>query len=218
MQNSVMDFMRGRNAEMRRSMRKKSHICLAKYLLNSQGMERLQEHRKAFYLGSILPDCTPSFITRRHTIEETFEILEKEIRKITVDYDFNKGMGRYYCRHLGIITHYVADYFTYPHNSIYPGTMAEHCKYEKELKFAFRSYVKTEGAQRKRSQALRIYTVEELCDFIRQMHDLYLKAVKKIEVDCEYIVQICHQLVDGILAFFESMSEKMAGDYYIRTV
>lgn len=58
-------------------MKKKSHISLAGYLLCNSEIEELQEHRKAFYLGSILPDCVPSFFTRKHRIDTTFEILKK---------------------------------------------------------------------------------------------------------------------------------------------
>ena len=79
-----------------------------------------------FYLGSILPDCVPSFITRRHSKEETFEILKEEIHSLTDYYDSARGIDAYFCRHLGIITHYIADYFTYPHNSLFPGNIKEH--------------------------------------------------------------------------------------------
>ena len=44
-------------------MRKKSHISLAHYLMNSEGMESIQHHKGAFYIGSILPDCVPSFLS-----------------------------------------------------------------------------------------------------------------------------------------------------------
>ena len=176
---------------------------MAKYLLNSQGMEKLQSHSKAFYLGSILPDCVPTFITRRHTIEDTFFILEKEIRKLTENYDFERGIGSYYCRHMGVITHYVADYFTFPHNAIYPGNMVDHCKYEKHLKSALYYYVKSEKAQKQRSKEQQFHTVKELCDFIIRMHDKYLEAMRQIIVDCEYIVSLCYIVVDEILAFFE---------------
>ena len=56
-------------------MRKKSHISLAHYLMNSEGMESIQHHKGAFYIGSILPDCVPSFLVRKHTIEESFDVL-----------------------------------------------------------------------------------------------------------------------------------------------
>ena len=54
-------------------MRKKSHILLARYLADQmQTTASLQSHRKAFCLGSILPDIKPSFITRRHEFYGTF--------------------------------------------------------------------------------------------------------------------------------------------------
>jgi len=46
-------------------MRKKSHISLAWYLMNSEGMESIQRHRGLFYIGSVLPDCLPSFYSKK---------------------------------------------------------------------------------------------------------------------------------------------------------
>jgi len=63
-------------------MRKKSHISLAKYLVDSMGVQDLQEHKKSFYIGSIIPDLKPSFLTKRHTIEDTFETLINEIKAL----------------------------------------------------------------------------------------------------------------------------------------
>lgn len=184
-------------------MRKKSHISVAKYLVNSSGMECLQEHKKAFYLGSILPDCTPSFVTRRHSIDETLDILKKEIDKITVYYNFEKGLSSYYCRHLGIITHYVADYFTFPHNKIFPGNLKAHCSYEEDLKHAIRSYVKSEEAQRVREKNGIFRTSDEIIAFVKAVHEEYLSAIKAIKIDCMYIVELCHKVVDAILQLFE---------------
>ena len=62
-------------------MRKKSHISLAKFLIHNHKEHQLSKHKKAFYIGSILPDIKPSFFTRKHTFEETFDILKEEIKK-----------------------------------------------------------------------------------------------------------------------------------------
>lgn len=184
-------------------MRKKSHISVARYLMNSNGMEYLQQHKKSFYLGSILPDCTPSFITRRHSIDETLDILRKEIDKITINYNFEKGLSSYYCRHLGVITHYVADYFTFPHNKIFSGTLKEHCIYEKDLKHAIRSYVKSDEAKRVREKNGIFRTTDEIIAFIKSSHEKYLKAIKETRYDCIYIVELCHKVVDALLQLFE---------------
>lgn len=184
-------------------MRKKSHISLAHYLMNNKNFEHLLNHKKSFYIGSILPDCVPTFITRRHCIEDTFEILKNEITKITDNYDVDKGITSYYCRHLGVITHYIADYFTFPHNEIFTGTIVEHCSYEKELKFALREYVKSGIVRRDNGDNSSIQTVDDICAFIKQMHEEYLKAIKVIKVDCMYIVDLCYRVVDAILKIFQ---------------
>jgi hypothetical protein len=183
--------------------------------MNSAGFEELIDHKKAFYIGSILPDCVPSFITRKHCIEDTFEILKNEIIKITDDYDMEKGITGYYCRHLGVITHYVADYFTFPHNDIFTGTLLEHCNYENDLKYAFKAYVKSSDMKREFDNNPSFQTVDEICDFIKQMHQEYLNAIKMIKVDCMYIVDLCCRVVDAILqifrlGFIESQMTKLA--------
>lgn len=86
-------------------MRKKSHISLAKYLMNSEGMESIKHHKGAFYIGSVLPDCVPSFLVRKHTIEDSFDVLEKEIYKLVSHYNTEKSMDGYFYIHLGVITH-----------------------------------------------------------------------------------------------------------------
>ncbi|MFV0342610.1 MAG: zinc dependent phospholipase C family protein [Anaerocolumna sp.] len=185
-------------------MRKKSHISLAGYLLRSMNLQGLYLHKKAFYFGSILPDCVPSFITRRHSIDETFDILRDEIIKITDDYEIEKGITRYYTRHLGVITHYIADYFTYPHNRTFMGSVKEHCIYENELKFALREYVRSGESMIERTKSSILKSVDEILDFIKEMHEEYLKVTSKVKIDCKYIVEMCQQVVDAILQIFEA--------------
>ena len=64
-------------------MRKKSHILLARYLADQMpDTASLQSHRKAFCLGSILPDIKPSFITRRHEFYGTFEDVKNRMKEL----------------------------------------------------------------------------------------------------------------------------------------
>ena len=45
-------------------MRKKSHISLARYMVENLKDEELKHHKFSFYLGSILPDIKPIRVTR----------------------------------------------------------------------------------------------------------------------------------------------------------
>ena len=60
-------------------MRKKSHISLTKGVVHGLSAEQRFGHRFSLYVGSILPDCTPSFLTKRHCIEDTFDVCEKKM-------------------------------------------------------------------------------------------------------------------------------------------
>ncbi|MEG1741689.1 MAG: zinc dependent phospholipase C family protein, partial [Acetivibrio sp.] len=131
------------------------------------------------------------------------EILKKEIDKITIDYDINKGLTPYFCRHLGVITHYVADYFTFPHNSIYPGNIKDHCAYEEDLKHAMRAYVKSDESQRIRERNGLFKDSDEIIAFIHSVHEEYLQLIIQVKLDCMYIVELCHKVVDAILQLFE---------------
>ena len=183
-------------------MRKKSHISLAWYLMNSEGMETLGQHKGSFYIGSILPDCIPSFLVRKHTIEDSFKVLEKEFEKLVSHFDPNKGADRYFCRHLGVITHYISDYFTFPHNANYPGKLKDHCIYEEALKHEIRAYVHSPEAVKKRLGET-IHTPQAILEFVRRMHQIYLRMQSAVKRDCEFITSLCHTVVDALLLLFE---------------
>ncbi len=197
-------------------MRKKSHISLARYLVNNMQVKDLLDHKKAFYLGSILPDLQPSFLTKRHTIEETFEILIEEIRKITTEYDIHKGINSYYARHLGVITHYLSDYCTFPHNSIFDGSLKDHVTYEKDLKFKLREYVGRDDVQKERIPGQSFHTFEEIIHFIDKTHGEYLNAIKVVHEDIQYIIHLCYKVVDAILRFFELAVEKFENEILLK--
>lgn len=181
-------------------MRKKSHISLAKYIVEDMHVPELEAHRNAFYLGSILPDCKPSFITRRHEFGETFDLVTEQIRRLSNKDGQEQANPRAFMRHLGEVIHYVADYFTFPHNSTYDGNFKDHCYYEKELKFQLREYVKSGEAFRERIEAWRFTTAEAVVNFIRNAHKEYLSRKRNVQEDCRYIVRICHQVVQAILS------------------
>ena len=60
-------------------MRKKSHISLARYIVNSLDDKELKKHRFSFYMGSVLPDIKPSFIYKRHEINGTFPYVKTHV-------------------------------------------------------------------------------------------------------------------------------------------
>ena len=180
-------------------MRKKSHISLARFLVRKAGDDVLRRRWKAFYVGSLLPDCRPSFLTVRHEYEETFVLVERKIRSLTEDAGRRPEDSMRYMIDLGQIFHYIADYFTFPHNSNYSGSLKDHCIYEKYLKFRLRSYIRERACVLCAEEGEQLYSVEDILDYIRRNHREYMKEFRSVEEDCEYITRVCLQVLAAMV-------------------
>lgn len=179
-------------------MRKKSHISLAKYMIENLNDEGLKRHRLAFCLGSILPDIKPSFIYKRHEINGTFADICRHIARLSEGRKAIRKTNRRYYMDLGQISHYLADYFTFPHNDIYTGNLKEHCSYEKKLMEDLKVYIRDEE---KKTVIVpeNFSSAEALCDFIQKAHEDYLMRKHDVEDDIRHIVEVNQQALCGII-------------------
>ena len=191
-------------------MRKKSHILLARYLADQLTVdESLQSHRKAFCLGSILPDIRPSFVVKKHEYFSTFgEIQEKMLQ--LVEHGPLEGKERVYWRNFGEVLHYVADYFTFPHNRTYTGSLYEHSQYEKILKQRLKICIKSGAAGAYVFRDVYFKNLEELTEFIQVSHTSYLRKKRNITEDIQYILMVCYQVIKGIVQLCTRRQENMA--------
>lgn len=189
-------------------MRKKSHISLARHIVGISDIKNFDKHKKAFYVGSILPDCKPSFLTKRHEITGTFEVVEKGMYKLTQGYREMEELSTKYFTQLGEVIHYIADYFTFPHNKEYRGSMKQHCVYEGQLKHRLREYIRNihESDLKRWCQGLQLNDLErftcvsDICDFLKEEHRHYIRrGIHSVEEDCKYIVGICSKVALAIL-------------------
>ncbi len=191
-------------------MRKKSHISLARFLVREVGDDVLRRRWKAFYVGSLLPDCRPSFLTVRHEYEETFDLVESKIRSLLEAPAQRQEDSMRYMIDLGQIFHYIADYFTFPHNSNYPGSLKDHCIYEKYLKFRLRSYIREKACAVCAQEGEQLYSVEEILDYIRKNHREYMEEFRSVEEDCEYIIRVCRQVLAAMVYLVHGSSAAVA--------
>ena len=191
-------------------MRKKSHILLARYLADQLTVdESLQSHRKAFCLGSILPDIRPSFVVKKHEYFSTFgEIQEKMLQ--LVEHGPLEGKERVYWRNFGEVLHYVADYFTFPHNRTYTGSLYEHSQYEMILKQRLKICIKSGAAGAYVFRDVYFKNLEELTEFIQVSHTSYLRKKRNITEDIQYILMVCYQVIQGIVQLCTRRQENMA--------
>lgn len=196
-------------------MRKKSHISLARYMVDTLNDDELRKHKLSFYLGSILPDIKPSFVYKRHEITGTFPAIQKHIKRLSEGRKLvEKKKNRKYYMDLGQISHYLADYFTFPHNKIYPGTIKDHCSYEEKLKQDLRSFLKNGEAAKKlieqeidEKKKETFSNAEALCNYIQKTHDDYIAKKHDVEDDIRHIIAVNHKALEGMM---QLLAEKRA--------
>ena len=169
-------------------MRTADHMNLSRYIMDHMDAGASKLQKAAFIFGSIEPDI--NMLTyfrgsihgeeklRGHNYENVMKYMEKLIKKL------EKGrMGTVRQSFiLGKLVHYVADSFTYPHNSIFPGTLREHCQYETELHDYVNKMISSVGVNMD-----SIDDELDIVEYLREMHDRYASAVPGCENDYRYI-------------------------------
>ena len=92
------------------------------------------------------------------------------------------GIREYY--HLGKLTHYLADAFTFLHNRAFEGSLKEHCKYEKELHERFINMLHKRVCPDRKGEAASCF------EDIEVLHERYLQRAANYENDCSYIFAV----------------------------
>ena len=194
-------------------MRKKSHISLAGYLIGELESEQLDRHKKAFYFGSILPDLTPKMFAVPHEFQTSYRELQEKIRGHIAYVQTGEGKERVVWRRLGVVMHYLADYFTFPHNTVFDGNLKDHCLYERDMKHAMRAYIHTGDArnifQAQRMRKGQITDIAQLFDYIEKTHQTYLGAVHNVADDCRWIVEMCSWALIGLVNIICKADERL---------
>ena len=159
-------------------MKKRSHL-----FVNREIIEQVPENkRKWLLLGSILPDILVHTYIKKHTWKSSFDNTVNRIQKLE-----EKGKNsRYSFLKLGYVLHYVEDFFTYAHNSIFEGGFSEHVAYESGFqKFLFgHGHVEQEETSRIGEM---VHSVEEAVEYLKKNHALYMTEAGDNETDARYI-------------------------------
>lgn len=103
---------------------------LAKYLRKQNG---IIVSRGSFLAGNLLPDFNPSYKKLAHAPDCWSGYINRELQQLS---DFKQESTRFdrnYSKRLGVICHFYADFFCYPHTEAFNGSSYQHMKYEWEL-------------------------------------------------------------------------------------
>ncbi|MBQ3600609.1 MAG: zinc dependent phospholipase C family protein [Lachnospiraceae bacterium] len=175
-------------------METKNHFHLAKFIGTKQN---LSKHTNALIFGSIMPDFNLPSHLRGHTYKDSIHLIQDKASSLVKHPIWNNDS--YY--DLGVILHYVADYFTFPHNENFHGSFSQHLRYERCLHNHFVQFLKKQqniNAGILSSCSLKFNSLWDLFDILKEKHHEYCLTKPSFNKDCNYIFSLTSLMAYGL--------------------
>lgn len=185
-------------------MRKKSHWRLADYLMRDNERPAIEF---MFKVGSVAPDFMIRSMIKGHSYSTTTQRVERRLSKLE-QYGRWNLVSAY---RLGYVTHYVADYFTAPHNEHGEFGLRDHCAFEKQQLYRLRSQLRGQWNTPKQYQMQG-----DVMEYIKTIHDEYLEQMPQVETDCSYIVNVTEQIAYQMFSLFNERQTHAAHARFFR--
>lgn len=165
-----------------------THIKLANYIYRILKKKYgIHLNKKNLIYGSVKPDFVKNKVP--HYIDKSIDFIDQEIERLI--YDSNDIGVKEFSRRLGMIMHYISDYFCRAHNTeYYRQNLIPHLKYEKRLAKIMKDikFVKTINYEK---------YLGSIKNYIIELNKEYMKK-RSLEQDREYTISAIHYVCDYI--------------------
>lgn len=182
-------------------MKSASHHAMGYLLFSALEREGIQLNREQFVLGNLLPDYLPELILAPHFTGKC----QREITLFTnvlaaQRVSASTELPPDYSLRLGILCHYITDYFCFAHSREFPQNLARHSSYELALDGYFRDHYAAEECLLSSAANLQARNAKEAAaEIYRVKHD-YKAAERGYQTDVQYAFSVCLGAIRMMLA------------------
>ena len=136
---------------------------------------RIELNKTQLIYGSIKPDIYSGIPKLKHFKPQSFTVICNDISNLTASHtEDNRAAIARLSQKIGVVTHYVSDYFCVPHNdrSTYQHHIINHIQYENQL---HRIYKESDLMNRKAAtdQRLDFSDVQIVMNYLDELHAAY---------------------------------------------
>lgn len=143
-----------------------NHYKMAEMIYLWMKQKGMGLRRFPFILGNLAPDLYFSFIFRRHEYDCSAASIKKAILRLYEGrFDPCSALFAYL---MGIISHYICDYFCYSHSPSYRGNLWDHMKYEWVQRVSAAEKISFFGEE---GQVMGFYRLMDTLDEYIKSHD-----------------------------------------------
>ncbi|MFW5649350.1 MAG: zinc dependent phospholipase C family protein [Candidatus Alkaliphilus sp. MAG34] len=121
-----------------------THKIISEHVYNNiKETFNVKLNKRSLIYGSIKPDIAYSLVKLDHFKPQSFDFICDEINKLSnYRLELNKEFIKFFSRRIGIVTHFISDFFCVPHNDrvTYENNFIDHIRYEHQLHQLFKSF------------------------------------------------------------------------------
>jgi len=177
-----------------------THLLIAENIisiLNNNFGLRLDDEN--FKTGCIMPDYSISLFLIPHYKEKSFNFVVNMIEELFNVNDFNLNI---FSRRLGVVVHFLSDYFCRAHNDTDLDSLFNHFKYERKLHSEFLKLHVKDMALKNLYRLDNSFLTSSffIANYINNMHKTFLNSEPSIEIDIKYSLEVCTVICYNIIA------------------
>ncbi len=155
--------------------------------------------RKRFLYGCVKPDFSSLLVRHPHFYRISRKFVFRKMRKLVNKKPRPDKRNRKFSEDLGIVLHYLADFFTSAHNRK-PNRLQEHIDYENLLDADFLDTVRMETVRNQfRFLKDRFISIEDAKNEIVRLHHAYRGQGAATAYDIREIIGACVAATAGIM-------------------
>ena len=176
-----------------------THKSLAiSFVENVELNKRFLINYKHFVWGNLKPDSVSKYKFKKHYFDESFNMIVNKIQflsSLSLDDIFIRYSVGKFNQELGVICHFLCDYFCIPHYQRWefksPGAVKDHVLYENDLN----KFSKTHKVRKELNTSL---TCDDIRMYIYSLQKEY-EGIVSYEKDLQYASHICNTIINLIL-------------------
>lgn len=176
-----------------------THTMLAKdFIYNMDNNKKQLINENHFIWGNIKPDCVSKYKLKKHYLDESLDMVVNKIQflsSLSLDDIYKNHSENKFSQELGVVCHFLCDFFCVPHNKRWEfksaNAMKEHVMYEKDL-----SKIAKEFKIRKDIE--RSINSQEIRSYIMDLQQEYEK-VMEYNNDLDFAYYVCQSIINMIL-------------------
>lgn len=192
-----------------------THTMLAKdfiYNLDNNKKELINENH--FIWGNIKPDCVSKYKLKKHYLDESLDMVVNKIQflsSLSLDDIYKNYSENKFSQELGVVCHFLCDFFCVPHNKRWEfksaNAMKEHVMYEKDLSRVAKEFKIRKDIERSiNSQEIRSYIIDLQKEYEKEM---------EYNNDLDFAYYVCQSVINMILdeVIINEKIKKYKGNY-----